>query len=158
MTISHIFNQSKSCERIMNFESCLNKQQALKELFLTCITAEAKYRKIIELGQKLPSLKEDFHTPDNLVQGCQSVMYLSSTYTNGSMTFEVYSEALISKGLAALLLFIYNGETPETILKCPPTVLTELGINQTLTPGRSNGLFNLYLKMKQKALKELSFK
>ncbi len=140
----------------MNFESCLNKQQALKELFSTCLTAEAKYQKIIQLGQQLPSLREDLHTPDNLVEGCQSVMYLSSTYKNGCMIFEVYSEALISKGLAAILLFIYNEEAPETILKCPPTVLSELGIQQTLTPGRSNGLFNLYLKMKQKALKELS--
>ena len=140
----------------MNFETCINKQRSLKELFSGCSTPEAKYRKIMELGQKLPPLDKSHHTFDNLVEGCQSVMHLSSSYENGVMTFTVHSEALISKGLAALLLLIYNGETPETILKCPPTVLSELDIQQTLTPGRSNGLFNLYLKMKQKAVKQLS--
>ena len=136
----------------MNFETCLNKQKALKEIFANCLTTEAKYTKIIDLGQKLPQLTPSHHLPENLVEGCQSVMYLVTTSENGVMSFKVYSEALISRGLAALLIFIYEGESPETLLKCPPDALSELGIQQTLTPGRSNGLFNLYLKMKQQTL------
>lgn len=140
---------------LMNFERCLDKQCAVKEMFSHCSNPEAKYKKIIELGQKLPSLDSSYHLPENLVEGCQSIMYLLATSENGKMRFQIYSEALISKGLAALLIFIYNDETPETLLKCPPTIISELGLQQTLTPGRSNGLFNLYLKMQQQALKNI---
>lgn len=139
----------------MNFETCLIKQRALKEMFEHCQTAEATYTKIIELGQRLPQLEISYHLPENLVEGCQSIMYLSAKAENGKMTFQIYSEALISRGLAALLLFIYQEESPETLLKCPPDVISELGLGQTLTPGRSNGLFNLYLKMKQQAVKQI---
>ena len=136
----------------MNFETCLSKQQEIEEIFNSCLTPESKYIKIIELGQRLPLLEPSFHLPENLVEGCQSLMYLHTTCEQEKMAFKVYSEALISRGLAALLIFIYEGQFPEVILKCPPTVLSKLGIQQTLTPGRSNGLFNLYLKMKQQAL------
>ena len=136
----------------MNFETCLYKQSTIKEMFSHCLTAEEKYKKIIELGQTLPSLDPIYHLPENLVEGCQSMMYLFTTCENGKMVFKIYSEALISKGLAGLLILIYEDETPETLLKCPPTVLSEIGIQQTLSPGRSNGLFNLYLKMKQQAI------
>ncbi|MFS8563246.1 MAG: SufE family protein [Rhabdochlamydiaceae bacterium] len=140
----------------MTFETCLEKQSAVKELFSHCLTVEEKYIKIIGLGQALPPLDPIYHLPENLVEGCQSMMYLFTTCENGKMAFKIYSEALISKGLAALLILIYEGETPEALLKCPPTVLSQIGIQETLTPGRSNGLFNLYLKMKQQAL--MSFK
>jgi cysteine desulfuration protein SufE len=140
----------------MDFKTCLNKQQALKDFFSHCLAAEEKYTKIIELGQKLPPLDSSYHLPENLVEGCQSVMYLLATCENGEMSFKIYSEALISKGLAALLIFIYEGEPPETLIKCPPAVFSELGIQQSLSPGRSNGLLNLYLKMKQQALKALT--
>ena len=139
----------------MIFETCLTKQRALKEMFVDCLTTEAKYTKIIELGQKLPQLEASYHLSENLVEGCQSIMYLFAKTENGKMSFQIYSEALISRGLAALLVFIYEGEPPETLLKCPPDVISELGLGQTLTPGRSNGLFNLYLKMKQQALKQI---
>lgn len=137
----------------MNFETCLDKQSAIKEMFSHCLTTEEKYKKIIELGQTLPSLEPIYRLPENLVEGCQSMMYLFTTCENGKMAFKIYSEALISKGLAALLILIYEGEPPEALLKCPPAVLSEIGIQQTLTPGRSNGLFNLYLKMKQQAIR-----
>lgn len=135
------------------FESCLEKQQQVKDLFAACSSEEKKYEKIIELGRsQLPFPPED-KTPENLVKGCQSIMYLKSRLENGRVFFIANSDALISAGLAAILLQVYNGETPETILKCPPNYLEDLGISASLTPNRANGLYSIHLRMKQDALK-----
>ena len=93
-----------------------------------------------------------YKTNENLVPGCQSRFYLRSWLDNGCVFFESEADALISAGLGILLIAVYNGEPPETILKCPPTYLEELGIRQTLTPGRANGLASVYLRIKQDAL------
>lgn len=137
------------------YEKCLNKQQKVKELFVKCRDEEEKYNKIIELGRALPPLSPAYKTADYLVKGCQSMMYLHSTLEHGVVLFEAQSDALISSGLAALLLLVYNGETPEAILKCPPLYLEELGIRASLTPNRANGLYSIHLRMKQDALKLL---
>lgn len=135
------------------FESCLEKQQKVKALFAACQNEELKYQKIIELGKQQPRLKEKDKVPQNFVPGCQSLMYLSSQLKGGQVFFEADSDALISFGLAAILIKVYSGETPETILKCPPTYLEELGIGASLTPSRANGLYSIHLRMKQDALK-----
>ena len=96
-----------------------------------------------------PQLK----TADNLVKGCQSIMYLHSRMEGDVVMFEAESDALISAGLAMLLLKVYNGEPPEVILKCPPNYLEELGISASLTPNRANGLYSIHLRMKQDALR-----
>lgn len=137
------------------FESCLKKQNEIKTLFSNCITEEDRYKKIIELGRQLPSIPEQYKVPDNIVQGCQSTVYMNSTLKEGLLFFEVEADALISAGLAALLIKVYNGETPEVMLKCPPAYLEELGISASLTPSRSNGLYSMHLRMKQEALKWL---
>ena len=90
--------------------------------------------------------------------GCQSTTYLVSHLNDDKMSFYVWSEALISAGLAALLASVYNGESPEAVLKCPPDFLTDLGISASLTPNRANGLYNLHLRMKQDALRFLTDK
>lgn len=137
------------------FESCLEKQNEIKKIFQSCPTEEAKYQKIIELGRLLPPLAEKEKKAENLVKGCQSIMYLHTYELEGRLMFEAQSDALISLGLAAILLKVYSGETPETILKCPPTYLEELGISASLTPSRANGLYSIHLRMKQEALKRL---
>lgn len=137
------------------YASCLEKQLKIKGLFASCATPEDKYAKIIELGRSLPPLKEEFRIESNLVSGCQSRMYLHSALKEGKMIFEAESDALISAGLAALLLGVYSGESPETVIKCTPDYLDEIGISASLTPSRSNGLYSLHLRMKQEALKAL---
>jgi cysteine desulfuration protein SufE len=127
----------------------------IKTRFAECKTPEEKYLKIIELGKLLPPLNPQFKTSELIVPGCQSIVYLHSYLNDGLVYFEAESEALISAGLAYLLITAYNGEKPETILKCPPTFINELGISATLTPGRANGLASIYLRMKQDALKFL---
>jgi cysteine desulfuration protein SufE len=135
------------------FESCQKKQEAMKQLFASCQSAESKYKKIIELGKAQKPLLEEYKTEENRVSGCQSRMYLRSTFENGAVFFESDSDAIISAGLALLLVKVYSGESPETILKCPPNYIEELGLSQTLTPGRANGLASMYLRMKQDAFR-----
>ena len=138
------------------FESCLYKQSLAKKLFAACIAPEEKYQKIIELGRNLSPYPSIDKTPEHLVKGCQSTMYLRSYLKEAKIYFEAYSEALISAGLAALLLSVYQEESPEVILKCPPLFLEELGLHTALSPSRSNGLSSLFLRMKQEALKALT--
>ena len=137
------------------YSSCLEKQDKVKALFSHCTTAAARYEKIMELGSGLRPLPPEAKIEENRVKGCQSLMYLSAKLENGQIIFEADSDALISRGLAVILLLVYSGETAEAILKCPPTFLDELGIAGSLTPGRANGLFSLHLKMKQEALRLL---
>lgn len=138
----------------LTFTSCEDKQKNLINLFRGCGTPESKYLKIIELGRALPPFPAEHMLPANIVHGCQSTLYLHThTENDGKIYFNVASEALISAGLAALLIAIYNGEPPEAVLKCPPRCLEKLGIAATLTPGRSNGLASMYLRMQREALK-----
>lgn len=128
---------------------------SIKDSFSTCASREEVYQKIMEWGERLPPFKSEWKTEDALVNGCQSVMHVHAELKNGRIFFAASSDALISAGLAAILLEAYNGKSPEAVLKEPPVFLEELGIPDSLTPGRANGLASLYLKMKQEALKLL---
>ena len=137
------------------YTSCLEKQNQVKKLFAPCTTEEQKYEKIIELGRSQSPLNPSLKVPENLVKGCQSLMYMDSQFDGNVMIFKTDSDALISSGLAVLLIKVYSGETPEAILKCPPDYLEELGISASLTPSRANGLYSIHLRMKQEALKAI---
>lgn len=136
-------------------DTCREKQRRLVEIFLACPSEEAKYEKIIELGQRQIPLAAVYKTKENLVEGCQSQVYLHSYYKQDKMVFETEADALISAGLAKLLTDVYSNETPETVLKYPPTYLEEVGIHSSLTPNRANGLYSMHLRMKRDALKIL---
>lgn len=137
------------------YSSCLEKQNRLVAQLATYATREDKYCKIIELGRQLPPYNPVHRIPENVVPGCQSTMYLHACLEGDRVIFTAESEALISAGLAAILINAYSDESPETILKCPPDFLETLGIRATLTPSRANGLHSIYLRMKQDALKLL---
>lgn len=137
------------------FDTCLLKQSEVRDLFPESLSKEDRYHKIIQLGKDLAPLDEKKRIAENLVKGCQSMTYLTCEMKEGLVFFEASSDAFISAGLAALLIKVYNGESPETILKCPPDFLEELGISASLTPNRANGLYSMHLRMKQDALKIL---
>lgn len=139
----------------MDSSSCLEKQKELENLFTSCSDAESRYQMIIEMGKKLPPFDPALKVQQNVVIGCQSTTYIATSYKEGKVYFALTSDALISAGLAALLLHIYDGESPETILKCPPTILEKIGIASALTPNRAQGLYSIHLRMKQEALKYL---
>ena len=130
------------------------KAEGLKKKF-SLLTTDERYQLLIQMGQKLSPFPEEYRTPDRIVPGCQSTLYLLSTLSDGKLYFKAQADALISAGLAALLIAAYSGESPETILTCPPDFITELGITASLSLNRSNGLANIHLRMKQEALKNL---
>lgn len=142
--------------RAIMYASCVQKQERVKQRFADCATAEQRYTRIMELGREMPPLAVEYKVADNLVKGCQSMMYLHSYLDEkGCVVFEGESDALISLGLAALLIAVYSGETPEAILKCPPTFLDDLQIATSLSPNRASGLYSLHVRMRQDALKYL---
>ena len=132
-----------------------DKQRKMEALFENCGSQEEKYRKIIELGQQLPLLDPIHKIPENKVKGCQSTLYLHTCEEGPFLIFGAESDALISAGLAAILIRVYSGETPETLLKISPAFLEKLGITSSLTPNRANGLYSIHLRMKQEALQFL---
>lgn len=138
-----------------SIQTLQKKIEAIKKKFLSLSSLEKRYGALMEMGKKMAPFADALKIPENRVSGCQSNLYLSTKVENGLIYFEAHSDALISAGLAALLIAVYNGETPETILKESPDFLQELEIYALLSPNRSNGLSAIYLRMKQEALKVL---
>lgn len=128
----------------------------VKELFSTCCTPEDRYKKILELANSLPEFDPAQKLSCNLVEGCQSLMYVYIFFQNGRLHFTAFSEALISKGLAALLYLVYNGQPAELVLKTPPLFLKDLHILPSLSPSRANGVASLFSKLQKASLKFLS--
>ena len=135
--------------------SCLQKQKIVQHLFESCTSKEEIYQKIIDLGRNLPPFPIEGKTQEYLVSGCQSALYFYAKKQENVLHFYADSDALISKGLAALLILIYDQETPESILSSPPLVLQTLKLTSLLTPGRSNGLASLFFHLKNLAKKSL---
>lgn len=139
-------------ESLIPFEE---KVKFIKEKFFSFSSPDESYKFLIEMGKNLPTFPKEWKSEEKIVPGCQSLLYLKASLIDGKVYFNVYSEALISAGLAWLLVFVYNGESPETILKSPPRFVEEIGLYASLSPSRSNGLNHIYLRMKQEALKLL---
>ena len=111
-----------------------------------------KYAYLIELGNELTPVDPKYKTESNLIRGCQSRVWLHQEFTDGKIKFEAESDALIVKGLVALLLRIYSDRTPHEILISEPQFIDAIGLRQHLSPTRSNGLLAMVKQMKMYAL------
>ena len=111
-----------------------------------------KYGYLIELGNELAPIDPKYKVDSNLIRGCQSRVWLHQEFTAGKIIFEAESDALIVKGLVALLLKIYSNRTPQEILASEPRFIDEIGLRQHLSPTRSNGLLAMVKQMKLYAL------
>lgn len=136
----------------MSFENCKHRQEELIHLFSNLPKTEDKYEKLIELGRELPPFPKDLMTDACLVKGCQSTLYLHSELKSAKLYCQVFSNAFISAGLAAVLISIYNYEPPEAVIQCPPYLLKKIGIFDLLSPNRVNGLKSFYIRMQQDAI------
>jgi len=141
---------------VEKFSSCLNKQQKVREIFLSATSPEEVYQIIIDLGKKSRRLSPEEKTEERRVKGCQSLTFLKAEFVEGKCLFEIDSEALISAGLGQLLTLVYSGEPPEAIIKCSPKYLEDLGIIKSLSHSRSQGVANMFARMKLEAIKFLS--
>ena len=115
-----------------------------------------KYEYIIELGKDLPIIADELKTEDRLIKGCQSRVWLHADLENGKMKFSADSDAIITKGIIALLIRVLNNEKPEDIAKSELKFIKEIGLQEHLSPTRSNGLVSMVKKMKMESLKKLS--
>ena len=113
------------------------------EASLKSSSPEERYRKIMALGEALPPLAPAFKILQWQVQGCQSVTYLLTEIKDGRLYFKADSEALISKGLVAIVIQLYQGMTPQEILTAPRDWPTRLGLASSLSPTRYNGLASM---------------
>lgn len=107
---------------------------------------------LMELGQKLPPMKEEDKTEDNIVKGCQSKVWLSTKTEQGKIYFDADSNTAITKGLASLLVRIYSGQTPETILNSEIYFTSKIGMERFIGTQRSNGFAAMIKQMKLYAL------
>ncbi len=107
-----------------------------------------RYKYIIKLGQKLDPIDEGKKVDENLVRGCQSQVWLVTDLENDKVHFYADSDAAITKGLVALLVQFYSGETPDVILNTSPAFIKEIGMEEHLSPTRSNGLASMVKQMK----------
>jgi cysteine desulfuration protein SufE len=111
-----------------------------------------RYKYIIKLGQKLDPIDEEKKVDENLVRGCQSQVWLITDLNDDKVNFYADSDAAITKGLVALLVDFYSGETPDVILKTNPSFIKQIGMEDHLSPTRSNGLASMVKQMKIYAL------
>ena len=111
-----------------------------------------RYEYMIELGKSLPLIAEQYKTDDYLIKGCQSQVWLHADYQEGKIFFTADSDAIITKGIVALLVRVYSGYTPEEILAAKTDFIDQIGLKEHLSPTRANGLVSMLEQMKRYAL------
>lgn len=111
-----------------------------------------KYQMLIELGNSLEPLDEKYKTPQNIIEGCQSRVWLQADYKDGLIHFSGESDAVIVKGLVSLLIQVLSDHTPDEILNCDLYFIEQIGLREHLSPTRSNGLLSMVKQMKVYAL------
>lgn len=111
-----------------------------------------RYSMIIDLGNSLPPIDEKFKTPAHLIEGCQSRVWLNAEMRDGQVFYTADSDAIIVKGIIALLIEVLNGHTPSEILDSQLYFIDRIGLAENLSPTRSNGLLALVKQMKMYAL------
>ena len=117
-----------------------------------------KYEYLIELGKDLPIIAEELKTEDRLIEGCQSRVWLNAALIDGEMSFSADSDAIITKGIIGLLIRVMNHQKPEIIASNDLFFIKEIGLQEHLSPSRSNGLVGMVKRMKLEAIKSLNKK
>ncbi|BCI63762.1 SufE family protein [Coprobacter secundus] len=131
------------------------KQDEIIEEFSAFDDWMDKYALLIDLGNSLKPLEEKYKTPENLIEGCQSRVWLQADYENGKIVFKAESDAVIVKGIVSLLISVLSNHTPDEILDANLYFIDKIGLKEHLSPTRSNGLVSM---VKQMHLYALAFK
>jgi cysteine desulfuration protein SufE len=110
-----------------------------------------KYNYIIELGKELPLIDTQYKTPQYLISGCQSQVWLHADFVEGKIVFTADSDAIITKGIVNLLIKVLSNRTPQEILDAKLDFIDAIGLRSHLSPTRSNGLNSMLTQMKMYA-------
>lgn len=111
-----------------------------------------KYEYIIELGKDMESFPAEMRTEENLIKGCQSQVWFVAEERDGKLYFKADGDAIITKGLAALMIKVFSGQSAADIVKAELTFIDEIGLSQHLSPTRSNGLLAMVKQIKMYGL------
>jgi cysteine desulfuration protein SufE len=113
---------------------------------------EGKYEHLIELGKSLPQIKEEYKTEDRLIKGCQSKVWLHSEKQGDEIVYTADSDAIITKGMVALMIRVLSHQKPQDILKTDLSFINKIGLTEHLSPTRANGLVSMIKQMKLDAM------
>ena len=111
-----------------------------------------KYEYIIELGKSIPLIDPKFKTDDNLIKGCQSKVWMHAEIKNNNVLFYADSDAIITKGIIAILIRVFSNQNPKNILESDTKFIDEIGLKEHLSPTRANGLVSMIKQIKIYAL------
>ena len=128
------------------------KGQSLVEDFSFMEDWTEKYQYLIDLSKNLPPMDAKFKVEDNLIKGCQSKVWLKASYENELINFQADSDAIISKGIVAILLSVLNDRKPNEILNADLSFIDQIGLKEHLSPNRANGLSSMLKQIKFYAL------
>jgi cysteine desulfuration protein SufE len=111
-----------------------------------------KYEYLIDLGNDLAPIKEQYKTEDNLIKGCQSRVWLHAEHTQGKIIFTADSDDIMTKGIVAILINVLSNQAPKDIATAKLDFINEIGLKDQLSPTRANGLVSMIKKMKLYAI------
>lgn len=111
-----------------------------------------KYEHLIELGKNLPIIAEANKTDDNLISGCQSKVWIFAEQKDDKIIYSADSDAILTKGVVALLLRVFSNQTPQVILDANTDFIDQIGLKEHLSPTRANGLLSMVKQIKLYAL------
>jgi len=111
-----------------------------------------KYEYLIDLGKELSPIEERFKTEDNLIKGCQSRVWLHAEHTDGKIIYTADSDAIMTKGIVAILINVLSGQSPSEIANAKLDFINKIGLKEQLSPTRANGLVSMIKQMKIYAL------
>jgi cysteine desulfuration protein SufE len=111
-----------------------------------------RYEYIIELGKKLPLIKEEFKTEDNIIKGCQSKVWLKGEQNSNVIVFTADSDAILTKGIIAILIRTFSNQKAADILAADLDFIDQIGLKEHLSPTRANGLVSMIKNIKMYAL------
>lgn len=115
-------------------------------------TWDERFQYVIDLGKSLPLIDQRFKTDDNTIKGCQSKVWLHADEDHGKIMFTADSDAIITKGIIAILIRVFSGQSPADILAADMSFIDEIGLKEHLSPTRANGLVSMIKQIKMYAL------
>ena len=111
-----------------------------------------RYEYIIDLGKSLPIIDDEFKTENNLIKGCQSKVWLHSEVEKNTVKYTADSDAILTKGIVALLLRVFSDQHPKDIIEADTSFIDEIGLKEHLSPTRANGLVSMVKQIKMYAI------
>ena len=128
------------------------EQEIIEEFELFGGDWEGKYEHIIDMGKDLPAIKPEYKTDDKIIKGCQSRVWLQSEFVKGNVIYTADSDAIITKGMVALMIRVLSNHTPKEIMDADLDFINKIGLREHLSPTRANGLVSMIKQMKLDAL------